>query len=104
MLQTGADAVHPGYGFLSENADFARACDAAGITFIGLAQTISRFFKFFFPVRASVKLLHSLAGPRPETMHMLGNKMAVKNMLESKKDGEVKFSANFHMLGVQMDL
>ncbi|HEV3231796.1 MAG TPA: acetyl-CoA carboxylase biotin carboxylase subunit [Candidatus Dormibacteraeota bacterium] len=33
--QTGADAIHPGYGFLSEKADFVRMCDAAGITFIG---------------------------------------------------------------------
>ncbi len=34
-LRTGADAIHPGYGFLSENADFCRQCDDRGVTFIG---------------------------------------------------------------------
>ena len=32
---TGADAIHPGFGFLSENANFARTCEKCGINFIG---------------------------------------------------------------------
>src|SRR5690554_333169 len=48
---TGADAIHPGYGFLSESADFARAVKSAGITLIG---------------------------PSPESMELMGNKLAAK--------------------------
>ena len=50
------DAIHPGYGFLSENPDFADACEAAGIAFIG---------------------------PRSEVMRTLGNKVAARNLAQS---------------------
>src|SRR5690606_6047160 len=42
--QTGAQAIHPGYGFLSENAEFCDLCEAAGIAFIGpTSQQMSEF-------------------------------------------------------------
>ena len=50
-LKTGASAVHPGYGFLAENADFCERLEAAGITFIG---------------------------PRAESIRAMGDKIAAK--------------------------
>lgn len=53
---THADAIHPGYGFLSENAEFARQCIQAGFTFIG---------------------------PRPETISFLGDKARARDALKA---------------------
>ncbi len=54
----GVDAIHPGYGFLSENAGFARQCKEAGITFIG---------------------------PTPENMESMGDKLSAKALMKKAK-------------------
>jgi urea carboxylase len=53
--QTGAEAIHPGYGFLSENIDFARACAARGISFIGPAPEHIEAFALKHTARATAK-------------------------------------------------
>ena len=50
--KTGAEAVHPGYGFLSENTDFARACEENGITFIGPTSAQINLFGLKHSARA----------------------------------------------------
>jgi 3-methylcrotonyl-CoA carboxylase alpha subunit len=56
--ETGAQAIHPGYGFLSENADFAEACAASGIVFIGPPPAAMRAMGS----KASAKALMQQAG------------------------------------------
>jgi len=66
--ETDCDAIHPGYGFLSENADFAATCEQAGITFIGPTQAQLALFGDKARARAfaqglGIPLLEGIAGP-----------------------------------------
>ena len=54
-LQSGARAIHPGYGFLSENAAFAEACEAAGLAFVGPTPQQLRTFGLKHTARALAK-------------------------------------------------
>ena len=64
---TGCDGVHPGYGFLSENADFADACAREGLTFIGPRGETIRRAGAKSPARAPWTTSTPTAPPRPST-------------------------------------
>ncbi|MDA0237338.1 MAG: biotin/lipoyl-binding protein [Proteobacteria bacterium] len=57
-LTTGAQAIHPGYGFLSENAEFAELCEAKGIKFIGPSSSVIRAMG----LKSSAKTIAEKAG------------------------------------------
>jgi urea carboxylase len=60
---TGATGIHPGYGFLSENADFAAACEAAGIAFVGPTAQNMRDFGLKHTARALAEQAGVLVSP-----------------------------------------
>ncbi|KAG5758616.1 hypothetical protein H9Q72_013253 [Fusarium xylarioides] len=72
----GADAIHPGYGYLSENADFSRQVTASGIVFIGPSpESIAklgdkRFAKEYLSLHSSVPLIPGYAGQDQDPAHL----------------------------------
>ena len=67
----GVDAIHPGYGFLSENADFVRACEEAGIAFIGpksdtMARMGDKLAAKQIAIGCGVPIVPGCTEPRPE--------------------------------------
>ena len=72
---TNADAVHPGYGFLSENADFAEVCETSGLTFIGPTPDVIR--------RMGLKQVARAAMEEAGVPILPGSKGIIKNLEEA---------------------
>ncbi len=70
-LKKGVDAIHPGYGFLSENHDFARKCQEAGIAFIGPSHTILQ--------KMGDKIQSKLVAMEAKVPVIPGSEKAIKN-------------------------
>src|SRR3954454_2516405 len=78
--EAGAEAIHPGYGFLAENADFARACDEAGIVFIG--PPASAIDAMGSKTRAR-ELMQAAGGPhRPGTTEVIEDADAARKVID----------------------
>lgn len=80
---SGADAIHPGYGFLSENPAFAEACDAAGLIFVG-------------PSAASMRLMGDKAAAR---QHMQQHRVPVLPGFDEENAGDEALLSAAHQVG-----
>jgi acetyl-CoA carboxylase biotin carboxylase subunit len=78
---TNADAVHPGYGFLSENADFAEVCETSGLTFIGPTPDVIR--------RMGLKQVARTAMEEAGVPILPGSKGILKSLEEAREIAEV---------------
>ncbi len=77
---TNADAVHPGYGFLSENADFAEVCETSGLKFIGPKPHVIR--------RMGLKQIARAAMDEAGVPILPGSKGVLKNLEEAQETAE----------------
>ncbi|WP_199101327.1 acetyl/propionyl/methylcrotonyl-CoA carboxylase subunit alpha [Aquitalea sp. ASV11] len=92
--QSGAEAIHPGYGFLSENADFAAACAAAGIAFIGppanaIAAMGSKSAAKALMEQAAVPLVPGYHGERqePDFLHQQADRIGYPVLIKASAGG-----------------